>query len=66
MTITEGRSGPKVGEELLAELRNRSVEGSFSCSEVAYIIPDARFRFAVRRTLKLRRRAKTEASQGAA
>jgi len=65
MTITEGRSGRKVDEELLAELRDRSVEGSFVCREVAYITPNPRFRFAVRRTLKLRRRLKAPASQGA-
>jgi 2'-5' RNA ligase len=54
MTITEGRSDRKVDESLLAELRDRSTEGSFLCTEVAYIIPDSRFHFAVRRTLALR------------
>jgi 2'-5' RNA ligase len=66
MTITEGSSSRKVDEGLLAELRGRSVGGFFTCREIAYIIPDSRFRFAVRRTLKLRRRAKEETSQGAA
>jgi 2'-5' RNA ligase len=55
MTITEGRSGPKVDGNLLAELRNRTSEGSFLCVEVAYYVPDAGFRFTVERTLALRR-----------
>jgi 2'-5' RNA ligase len=54
MTITEGRSGPRVDEGLLATLRDRCVEGSFLCAEVAYYVPDAGFHFAVRRTLALR------------
>jgi len=66
ITITEGSSSRKVDEGLLAELRGRSVEGSFACTEIACITPDSQFRFAVRHTLKLRRKAKVETSQGAA
>ena len=54
MTITEGRSGPRVDEGLLATLRDRCVGGSFLCAGVAYYVPDARFHFTVERTLALR------------
>jgi len=55
MTITEGRPGRKVDENLLAELRNRTSEGSFLCAEVTYFLPDAGFHFSAQRTLALRR-----------
>jgi 2'-5' RNA ligase len=45
LTITEGQSGPEVTEALLEELQAVSAAGSFTCKDLAYIVPDPSFRF---------------------
>ena len=54
MTITEGQSGIAVTEELHARLRDEISGGSFILSDLAYIAPDLRFHFEVRKRLPLR------------
>jgi len=53
MTITEGLSGPKVDDSLLRRLQRESGKGTFLCEDLAYIVPDARFRFRVDKRLRL-------------
>lgn len=55
MTVTESLSEIKADEELLTKLRERVSGGSFSCSWLSYIVPDAKFNFRVARRLKLGR-----------
>ena len=54
MTITEGLSGPPVDETLLQLLQEESREGSFQCTELAYIYPDEQFCFNVEKKFPLR------------
>ncbi len=65
MTITEGLSGPTVDEGLLRRLQEESGTGSFLCEELALIIPDASFRFHVRRTVPLGALSHSRSSNGA-
>jgi 2'-5' RNA ligase len=53
MTITAGQSGPEVSEALLEALKGQVTGGTFPVSEIAYIVPDAGFHFAVRKRLPL-------------
>ena len=53
MTITEGQSGPDVNYDLLDEISRVSSTGSFHCEELAYIVPNERFRFEVAKTIPL-------------
>ena len=54
MTITEGVSGPTVDEGLLERHQAEISNGSFSCNELAYIVPNEKFSFRVMRTLPLK------------
>lgn len=47
MTIAEFITGPR-SDEILAELGGVDLEGAFPCTEVAYAVPDASFRFTER------------------
>ena len=47
MTITESRSDNAADEVMLAEMRSRAPQGTFSMSEIAYAVPDGRFHFEV-------------------
>jgi hypothetical protein len=53
MTITEGISGPTVNEELLERLQATARCGTFPCNELAYIVPNEKFKFGVMTTLPL-------------
>lgn len=53
LTVTEGRSGPEVNEELRVEIAAAAPRGSFTCADVAYIRPDEAFRFSVATRLAL-------------
>ena len=53
MTLTEGLSGNDVDEALLSRLSSEVKSGSFTCREIAYLRPDANFRFSVDRFVRL-------------
>ena len=53
MTITEGLSSGDVDEALLSRLRSEIKSGSFACRDIAYLRPDANFRFSVDRFVSL-------------
>lgn len=53
MTITEGLSGPEVNESLFHTLQLESGQGSFQCSDIAFILPNRDFKFQVRKVLPL-------------
>ncbi len=52
MTVAEFITGPRTGE-ILAELHGTDLEGEFACTEVAYAVPDATFRFTERAVWRL-------------
>lgn len=55
MTILEGNLPADTVAQLAYDLRDETPAGSFICDEVAYIVPDASFRFSVRRRFSLSR-----------
>jgi len=55
MTILEGSLDPDAVASLADELSEVAPVGSFTCHEVAFIVPDATFRFAVHRRFGLGR-----------
>lgn len=59
MTIAEFIMGPR-SREILAELGGLDLDGEFPCTEVAYAVPDATFRFTERAVW----RTGTSAAQG--
>jgi 2'-5' RNA ligase len=53
MTILEGTHDPDGVTDLAEAMRDTAPSGSFACREIAYIVPDASFRFSVDRMFRI-------------
>lgn len=54
MTISEGRSDNVVNELMLSQIRPQAPQGNFLLKEIAHVVPDEKFHFAIQKRLRLR------------